>query len=58
VLEQLDLFDEHIAPAVEGRPIPAASRFLVTALVIARTPDVPLPERPHAPTPTRAEAES
>jgi predicted TIM-barrel fold metal-dependent hydrolase len=58
VLEQLDLFEEHLEPPTDGRPIPAASRFLVTALVIARTPDVPLPERPHAPPPTRAEAES
>jgi uncharacterized protein len=58
VLEQLDLFEEHLAPPVDGRPIPAASRLLVTALVIARTPDVPLPDLPLAPPPTRAEAES
>jgi uncharacterized protein len=58
VLEQLDLYREHIAPPVDGRPIPAASRLLVTALVIARTPDVPLPARPDAPHPTREEAES
>jgi uncharacterized protein len=58
VLEQLELFEEHLVPPRDGRPIPAASRFLVTALVIARTPDVPLPERPDAPHPTREEAES
>jgi uncharacterized protein len=58
VLEQLDLFEENLAPPVDGRPIPAAARFLVTALVIARTPDVPLPARPDAPHPTREEAES
>jgi uncharacterized protein len=58
VLELLDLYREQIAPPSDGRPIPAASRFLVTALVVARTPDVPLPALPHAPAPTRAEAES
>jgi uncharacterized protein len=58
VLELLDLYEANIAPAVDGRPIPAASRFLVTALVVARTPEVPLPALPHAPAPTRAQAES
>jgi hypothetical protein len=29
----------------------------VMALTVARTPDVPRPDRPHAPPPTRAEAE-
>jgi hypothetical protein len=58
VLELLDAYQEHreVAPT-DGRPIPPALRFLVAALAIARTPDVPLAERPHAPAPTRAEAE-
>ena len=43
VLELLDLFDEHLAPPEDGRPIPAAARLLVFALIVARTPDVPLP---------------
>jgi hypothetical protein len=33
-------------------------RYLVHALNVARTPDVPLPELPGAPAPTRAEAEA
>src|SRR3954462_10931592 len=57
VLDLLDLFDEHIAPPEEGRPIPQAARLLVFALIVARTPDVPIPELPDAPHPTRAEAE-
>jgi uncharacterized protein len=58
VLELLDLYEEHKhEPSTDGRPFPPAGRFVVTALAIARTPDVPLPERPQAPPPTRAEAE-
>jgi predicted TIM-barrel fold metal-dependent hydrolase len=53
VLEQLDLYREHRAPPPPGRPIPLAARFIVGALTIARTPDVPLPPRPDAPHPTR-----
>jgi predicted TIM-barrel fold metal-dependent hydrolase len=58
VLELLDLFDEHMAPPEDGRPIPQAARLLVFALIVARTPDVPLPALPDAPHPTRAEAEA
>jgi hypothetical protein len=58
VLEQLDLFREYLAPPPPGRPIPVAGRFVVGALTIARTPDVPLPSRPHAPHPTREEADA
>ena len=57
VLELLDLFDEHMAPPEDGRPIPAAARLLVFALIVARTPDVPIPALPDLPHPTRAEAE-
>jgi predicted TIM-barrel fold metal-dependent hydrolase len=57
VLEQLDLFREHLAPPPPGRPIPVAARFVIGALTIARTPDVPLPPRPDAPHPTREEAD-
>jgi uncharacterized protein len=53
VLELLDLFDEHMAPPEPGRPRPTAARFLLAALNVARTPDVALPARPHAPEPTR-----
>jgi predicted TIM-barrel fold metal-dependent hydrolase len=53
----LELLDRHAAvdlPADEGR---AAARLLIAAATVARTPDVPLPDRPQAPRPTRAEAE-
>ncbi|HEX6944946.1 MAG TPA: hypothetical protein VF196_02060, partial [Casimicrobiaceae bacterium] len=58
VLELLDLYEEHKhEPPTDGRPFPPAGRFVVTALAVARTPDVSLPERPQAPPPTRDEAE-
>jgi hypothetical protein len=58
VLELLDHYDEHRhVPPSDGRPIPPAGRFVVTALAVARTPDVPLPDPGTAPAPTRAEAE-
>jgi uncharacterized protein len=53
VLELLDLFEEHLAPPEPGSPRPASARFLLAALNVARTPAVPLPERPQAPEPTR-----
>jgi predicted TIM-barrel fold metal-dependent hydrolase len=58
VLELLDQFDEHLAPPEDGRPIPAAARLLVFALIVARTPDVPIPALPDLPHATRAEAEA
>src|SRR4051812_23171725 len=57
VLHLLDLFDEHLAPPTENRPIPVAGRILVSALTVARTPDVPVPALESAPAPTRGEAE-
>jgi predicted TIM-barrel fold metal-dependent hydrolase len=57
VLELLDLFEEELAPPPPGRPFPAAWRYVMAALWVARTPDVPLPPRPGAPAPTREEAE-
>ena len=57
VLALLDLFAEHLAPPEDGRPIPAAARMLVAALVVARTPDVAVPELTRAPAPTREEAD-
>jgi predicted TIM-barrel fold metal-dependent hydrolase len=57
VLELLDVYEEHKhEPPTDGRPFPPAGRLVVTALAVARTPDVPLPERPDAPPPTRDEA--
>jgi len=58
VLELLDHYAAHRdVPPPDDRPFPPAGRFIVTALAVARTPDVPLPERPQAPPPIRAEAE-
>ncbi|MDA0184146.1 amidohydrolase family protein [Solirubrobacter phytolaccae] len=57
-LELLDLFREHLAPPPPGRPFPAAARFLIAALTVARTPTVPLPDAFHVPPPSRDEAES
>jgi hypothetical protein len=58
VLELLDLFRDHLAPPPPGRPFPVAGRFVVGAMTIARTPDVPLPRNLHAPPPTRDEADA
>ena len=58
VLDLLDVFDEHIGPPAEGSPIPPAARLMVFALIVARTPDVPLPALPGAPHATRADAEA
>jgi uncharacterized protein len=52
VLELLDLFEENREPPPDGRPLPLAARFLLMALFLARTPDVPLPDRPGSPAPT------
>src|SRR3954469_16697115 len=54
----LDLYREHLAPPPPGRPFPVASRFLIAALTVARTPTVPLPDEFHVPPPSREEAES
>jgi predicted TIM-barrel fold metal-dependent hydrolase len=43
VLWLLDLFEQHLAPPSPGRPFPEASRLLVAALVLARTPRAALP---------------
>jgi predicted TIM-barrel fold metal-dependent hydrolase len=50
VLELLDRY-EGIAEHRE------AARLLIAGATVARTPDVPLPDRPEAPPPTREEAE-
>lgn len=57
VLELLDLFQEHLAPPPDGRPIPPAARLIVFALIVARTPDAPLPAGAGATPPTRDHAE-
>jgi predicted TIM-barrel fold metal-dependent hydrolase len=58
VLELLDLYREHLAPPPPGRPFPLAARFVMAALIVARTPAVPLPSGLHAPPPTREEADA
>ena len=42
----LDLLDQHMGPPPPDSPIPPAGRFLVLALYVARTPDVPLAPLP------------
>ena len=56
VLDSLDRYEAELEPPPPGVRFPVAMRHLVQALVVARTPDVPLPELPSAPAPTRAEA--
>jgi uncharacterized protein len=57
VLGLVDRYEEMLAPAPAGGRFPDALRILVAATTIARTPDVPLPDLPGAPPPTREEAE-
>ena len=56
VLGLLDLLERHWGPPEDGRPVPPAGRFLVAALYVARTPDVPLGPLPEAREPTREAA--
>jgi hypothetical protein len=58
VLEELDRYEAALAPPPPGQRFPIAARYMLHALFVARTPDVPLPELPAAPAPTRAEAEA
>jgi predicted TIM-barrel fold metal-dependent hydrolase len=53
VLELIDLYEEHLAPPPDGRPLPVSGRYLIVALALARTPAVALPARPAAPAPVR-----
>jgi predicted TIM-barrel fold metal-dependent hydrolase len=57
VLGLLELYDDHVAPPPGGRRWPLALRLVLAAATIARTPDVPLPDLPGAPPPTREEVE-
>jgi predicted TIM-barrel fold metal-dependent hydrolase len=58
ILELLDLIDRYRdAAPPEGQLFPPSSRLAVAALTLARTPDVPLPERLTAPPPTQEHAE-
>ncbi|MBW3609551.1 MAG: amidohydrolase family protein, partial [Actinobacteria bacterium] len=43
ILWLLDLFEEHLAPPAPGRAFPEAARFMVAALILARTPRAVLP---------------
>jgi uncharacterized protein len=56
VLAQLDAFESDWAPPEPGRGFPFALRHLVHAIVVARTPDVPLPAEHLAAAPTREHA--
>jgi predicted TIM-barrel fold metal-dependent hydrolase len=41
----LELADEHAGPPPPGRRFPRSAQFVMSALCVARTPDVALPER-------------
>jgi hypothetical protein len=58
VLGLLETYEEHVTPVPEGERIHPASRLLLFAVTVARTPDVPLPDLPDAPPPTREEADA
>jgi len=58
VLWLLETYEEHVTPVPEGQRIHPAARLLIMAVSVARTPDVPLPELPDAPPPTREEADA
>jgi hypothetical protein len=58
VLGLLEAYEEHLGDVPAGQRIPPATRLLLAAMTIARTPDVPLPELPGAPPPTREEADA
>ena len=57
VLGLLDHYENGLAPTPPGGRYPEALRLLIAATSIARTPDVPLPDRRDTTPPTRAEAE-
>jgi uncharacterized protein len=57
VLRLVDLFDEHVAPPVDGRRYHPAVRLVFAAMAVARTPDVPVPDLAAAPPATREAAE-
>lgn len=57
VLAQLDAFETDWAPPEPGRGYPHALRHLVHAIVVARTPDVPLPTERLTAAPTREHAD-
>jgi predicted TIM-barrel fold metal-dependent hydrolase len=57
VLGLLETYTEHITEPPEGQRIAPAARLLLVAVTVARTPDIPLPDLPDAPPPTREEAE-
>jgi uncharacterized protein len=57
VLELLDLFEEHMeTPSANGGPFPLGARFLIAAIFVARTPDVPIGPLPAMPPADRSGA--
>ena len=57
VMGLLEAYEENLTAVPPGQRISPATRLLVAAMTVARTPDVPLPDLPDAPPPTREEAE-
>jgi hypothetical protein len=58
VLGLIEAYEAHLTDVAPGRRIAPATRLLVAAMTVARTPDVPLPDLPDAPPPTREEADA
>jgi predicted TIM-barrel fold metal-dependent hydrolase len=58
VLGLLETYEANLGKVPEGQRIAPAARLLVAAMSIARTPDVPLPDLPDSPPPTREEADA
>jgi predicted TIM-barrel fold metal-dependent hydrolase len=58
VLGLLEDYEANLGDVPKNARIPPAARLLVAAMTIARTPDVPLPDLPGAPPPTREEADA
>jgi predicted TIM-barrel fold metal-dependent hydrolase len=58
LLGLLDAYAALLAPPPAGEKYPVATRLLVAAADIARTPDVPLPDLVDTPAPVRARADA
>jgi predicted TIM-barrel fold metal-dependent hydrolase len=58
VLGLLETYEANVGNVAEGQRIAPAGRLLMAAMTVARTPDVPLPDLPDSPPPTREEADA
>ena len=58
VLGLLETYEANLSEIPKGQRVAPATRLLLAAMTVARTPDVPLPDLPDAPPPTREEADA